>query len=311
MTVQHFCFAKASRQGTRLHSGSVLTIGKFEGLHLGHKALITETVRYAKENALMSVVVTFEPHPSRILYDAGYRPLFTLAEREHVLKALGVDRLATYSFDTDFANLTPEDFCGQLFDEWDVRLLMLGEGYRFGRERAGTVETIKKMAMARDIKVRVLRHITGESKKISTSDIRAHIQSNALQEAESLLGFPFFVMGTVTHGKKIGNRLGFPTVNIKPPDDKFLPPDGVYITRVLVDSQLHKGVTNVGLRPSVDRDASRTVETFLLDFNDDVYGKEIIIEFLRFIRPERRFDTLSDLKGQITKDVAATRLWYT
>jgi riboflavin kinase/FMN adenylyltransferase len=284
---------------------TALTIGKFESIHRGHQRLITETVDYAKQNNLTSTVVTFDPHPRQFLTDPCYCPLFTMGEREFVLHSMGVDRIFAYPFDAGFATQTPEEFCQRLFDGFPVQALFVGEGYRFGHKRAGNVETIQAMAHTRGIYARVLRHAVSDSKKISTSDIRACIHEGKLQEAGDLLGFPFFIAGNVARGKMMGNILGFPTVNIIPPVDKFLPPHGVYATRVFTGKNILNGVTNVGTRPTVNDGTHQTVETFLIGFDEDIYGENLRIDFIRFLRPERKFDTLDELRGQIAKDVKA------
>jgi riboflavin kinase/FMN adenylyltransferase len=282
---------------------TALTIGKFESLHKGHQRLLAITLAHAREHNLEPVAAAFEPHPHRVLYDPGYRPLFTLAEREHIVKGLGMKGLAVYQFDKDFAKMPPEEFCRRLIEDYHVRVLVLGEGYRFGMGRIGTTETLARYAETKNIPVHVLRHVTENGMKISTSDIRAHVQNGAVREAAQLLGFPFFIRGTVAHGKKIGHGLGFPTVNIQPSADKLLPLDGVYATQARIGHKVLEGITNIGLRPSVSKEGIRTVETFILDFNGDIYGRELQIDFLRFLRPEIKFDTLDALKAQIAKDV--------
>jgi riboflavin kinase/FMN adenylyltransferase len=290
-------------------SGKVLTIGKFESFHKGHQFLLKHTARLAQERGLTSVVVTFEPHPRQVLDTEPYTPLFTLKEREAMLKDFNIDYFSPYAFNADFINQTPADFCTQLSNDFDIRELVLGECFQFGKNRGGSIDTIKQWSKDHGIHLHVLNHIKQESAKISTSAIRERIAAGKLSEAEALLGFSFFADGTVSHGKQVGKKLGFPTVNILPSSEKFLPTDGVYATRVHVGDQAYQGVTNVGIRPSFDDGTHRTIETFLLDYHDDaLYGKAIRIYFLHFIRPEIPFKDPDALRAQIAGDVELARV---
>jgi riboflavin kinase/FMN adenylyltransferase len=234
--------------------------------------------------------------------------LFTQAERAFILKNLNVDYIEKYNFNAGFMAQTPEAFFIRLINDFNVKAIMIGEGYRFGKNRTGTAETIKSLAKKNNINAIILPCVNTDSNKnkISTSDIRGFLSAGSLTEAEDLLGFPFFICGKVAHGKKIGKKLGFPTVNIIPAADKFLPKDGVYTTQVHRNGEIIKGVTNIGLRPSFDDGIIRTVETFLLDFNGEMYGEDIRIDLKHYLRPEKKFENLEDLKTQIEKDVEQT-----
>ena len=301
----------------RLPEPCVLAVGKFESIHKGHRALIGEMLRLAQgagtlwggelaDNRLATALVVFEPHPYRVLFDPAYKPLLTGPERAHVLEGLGLDYLLEYPFDGDFSAMSPDDFCRKLYVELQAQVVVVGQGYRFGRKRAGTVDTLRQYATEYDRLVHeVTPQLAAEGGKTSTSAIRALLLENKLSEAESLLGYPFFVMGTVTPGRQLGRTIGFPTINLYPPEDKFLPTDGVYATRNFLDDRAYNGITNVGVRPTVEgAGAPRSVETYLLGFEGgDLYGKPIRTEFLRFIRPEKKFDSLEALKAQILEDL--------
>ncbi|MCL2361911.1 MAG: riboflavin biosynthesis protein RibF [Defluviitaleaceae bacterium] len=280
----------------------VLAVGKFESIHLGHQALVSEMMKLASAHGLTTALIVFEPHPYQVLVDPEYKPLFTRVEREYLVAELGVDYLLEYPFDVDFAALSPEEFCRKIREELQGRIVVVGKGYRFGCGREGTADTLRQAG----IQVREIPHI-GEGRKTSTSTIRALLSENNLSQAEGLLGYPFFIMGKVTPGRKLGRTIGIPTVNIYPHEDKFLPTDGVYATRTFFDGVSYKGITNIGVRPTVEgADAPRSVETYLLDYcGGDLYGKDIRTEFLCFIRPERRFENLEALKAQIHEDCKA------
>jgi len=268
----------------------VLAVGKFECFHLGHRALVSEIMQLVSggiETQLASALVMFEPHPYRVLVDGGYKPLFTGYEREYLAGGLGVDYLLEYQFSRDFAALKPEEFCRRIFEELRARVVVVGAGYRFGNKRAGTVDTLRQMAKRYGAQVHVVGHHgagVGEV-KTSTSTIRELLGAGKLAEAETLLGYPFFLMGCVTPGRRLGRTLGFPTINLYPPAEKFLPADGAYASRVVLGGQCYNGVTNVGLRPTVEgAGAVRSVETHLFDYEGgELYGEHVRVEFLRFI----------------------------
>jgi len=322
----------------------VLAVGKFECFHLGHKELVGEMMHLARRKLpachcekrsgeccvaevvqqkpllsngpgllcdVASALVMFEPHPYRVLAAPDYKPLFTNCEREYLACELGADYLLEYPFDQKFAAMQPEDFCRILFEDLRAQAVVVGEGYRFGHKRTGTVNTLRQMAVEYGSQVHVVaphraNSVSSEtgSSKTSTSTIRELLLANKFSEAEGLLGYSFFMMGTVSHGRKLGRTIGFPTINLYPSWEKFLPVDGVYATRVFIDGRIYNSITNIGLCPTVESaGASRSVETHLFDFTGgELYGKRVRVEFLRFIRPERKFESLDALKSQIVID---------
>ena len=319
----------------RLPGPSVLAVGKFECIHLGHRALIDEVVRLAQRgtalgsSALISAMIVFEPHPYRVLVDPKYKPLFTGPEREFLARRLDIDYLLEYPFDREFAAMPPADFCRLLFEDLQGRIIVVGEGYRFGHKREGTIDTLRQIARKYGAQVHVVAPRKGDMNtrindimpfsdlgagehishlhnmsKISTSTIHGLLSQNKLTEAESLLGYPFFISGTVAPGRQLGRTIGFPTANLYPQEDKFLLTDGVYATRTILDGNRYKSITNIGVRPTIETtDAPRSVETHLLGYTGvELYGKHIYVEFLSFIRPERRFESLEALKAQILAD---------
>ena len=294
-----------------MHEDCVLAMGKFECIHLGHKDLIGEVTRLAKNARMPSTVMVFDPHPIAVLVDMDYKVLFTIEERAAILEGLGIDYMLVCPFNDKFAALSPAEFCDMLFDQLRAKIVVVGKEYRFGKWREGTVTVLQERAVSSGSMVYGITPnlqdsaFSDEKKKISTSAIRSLISANRLPEATQLLGFPFFVQGVVSKGRQLGRELGFRTLNLYPPKDKFLPVDGVYASQVLVNGMVYQGITNVGLRPTVSSgETVRTVETHLLDYDGgDLYGQEIRAELLYFIRPEQRFDSLEALKAQIHKDI--------
>jgi riboflavin kinase/FMN adenylyltransferase len=286
-------------------SACVLTVGKFEGIHLGHQKLVSEVVSQARELGVPSAVVTFHPHPYALFGQPGYMPLFTLDEREHILAGLGVDYLLVFPFDRAFASQTPEQFAKLLFENLHAKVLIVGEGFRYGKGQLGDASTLRIEASKRGASIITAPTINAVGKgKISTSDIRKLVSGCELALAAEALGFSFFIMGTVAHGKRIGSRIGYPTVNIYPHGDKLLPPDGVYATVTNAGDKSYASVTNVGLRPTVNSEQNgRTVESYLIGYDGDLYGEVIRTEFHHFIRPEQKFNGITELRERIAKDV--------
>ncbi|MCL1884300.1 MAG: riboflavin biosynthesis protein RibF [Defluviitaleaceae bacterium] len=280
----------------------VLTIGKFEGIHCGHQALIKTVESRAKAKNLTSVVAIFEPHPAKILREPNYKPIFTESERASLIHELGVDKIITLPFNSEVAQQSPEEFACEIFEKLNAREVVIGENYRFGKNREGTIELLRKIADKYSAQVHVFKTMPD----ISTSYVRELLVENKLNEASQLLGHPFFIAGIVTKGRQLGRVIGFPTLNLYPKDDKFLPENGVYKTRTLINNTPMDGITNIGYRPTVSDSAETAIETHipkLVAMPDEMYGKHIKVEFLRFIRPERRFDSIEELQSQIQTDI--------
>jgi len=280
-----------------------ITIGKFEALHLGHAHLINATVEYAKKNSLASAVMSFtNPHPAQVLFDSEYKPLLTTKEQAFLLENW-VDLWIPYPFSNSFAQISAKKFCEILQNKYNCAALVVGENFRFGHKREGTAESLQAFG----IDVCVVPHLQLDSEKISTSQIRKHLVDGDLDEANKLLGFPFPIIGVVAEGRKLGRTIGFPTANINLSGDKLLPPNGVYASKIKIPSRdaEYFGITNIGVNPTVTDEKVRKAETFIFDFDEDIYGEEILVQLCRFIRPEQSFSGVDALKLQIAKDVKA------
>lgn len=292
-----------------MRENCVLTIGKFEGLHLGHQALIQKTVCHASLMRVPSIIMIFSPHPNIYFGDTSYKPLFTADEHAHILDGMGISNVFAYPFDEKLTNLSPKDFCNIIFTDFKAKMVIVGENFRFGKSRAGDIAFLKNEAANHNADIQAIPDIFANEEKISTSQIRNFLENTKLKEACLQLGFPFFIFGTVTKGKQLGRTIGFPTLNMYPPKVKFLPPNGVYATTTTMNGIKYRSITNIGLRPTVDTATTiRSVETHLLNYNgDDLYGKHCKTELLEFIRPECRFNSLDELKIQIAKDIKLMR----
>jgi len=281
---------------------NIVTIGKFEGMHLGHRALLTELIHIANRKNLIPTTIIFDPHPYKLLHDSTYKPLFTPHERDGMLKKFGIQNIITLPF-KKMANMEPICFCKELAQLADI--VVVGENFRFGKDRKGTIETLLQFGF--EIKTVGLRPDQNLN-VLSTSKVRELLAESKLAEAAEMLGFSFFIEGIVTKGRQLGRVLGFPTLNIYPTKEKFLPAFGVYETRIYIDGgEPLQGLTNVGLRPTVETATSTiSVETHiptLIAKPNEMYNRHIKVDFIRFIRAERRFDSTEELQVQIKKDI--------
>ncbi len=285
----------ASRKGP-LH----LALGVFDGVHAGHQAVIAAAVDAASRDGGEAWVVTFSPHPIRVIAP-GKAPsslLATLDEKAAVVSSLGIDGLLVIRFDEDFSKTGAEEFVGKLASG-NVASVSVGEDWRFGSRRLGDVEMLRRLGESLGFTLNAVSPVMWDGERISSTRIRQAIRDGNFDAVENMLGRPYEVSGTVIEGKKLGRQLGFPTANIRL-GDLQVPKNGVWT--VTVDVGL-KGVANLGMRPTVGG-IEKLLEVHLLDFTGDLYGKTLRIRFGNFIRGERKFGSVEELKDQITKDVA-------
>ena len=285
------------------------TIGSFDGVHCGHKAMIEETRRRAAALGLPVTLVTFSMHP-RMLFDCDPQP-FLLSSGEMRLQRLadtGVERCVVLDFDRNMAAMTAREFMGKVLAErLGVKLLVLGYDHRFGRPEPG-VDADTYVAIGRELGIEVVRasryNVDGD--KVSSSQIRRALTAGDVQCAAKLLGYNYSISGVVVHGAALGRELGFPTANIEIDEPmQLLPANGVYEVMASVNGARFRGVINVGVKPTISGCGRRTVELFIIDFSGDIYGCNVEVAFLRRLREERRFASLDELKAQIVKDVAS------
>lgn len=277
---------------------SVVTVGDFDGVHSGHKELLRQVTRFASEQGLASVVVTFDRNCKDVLRNTSGTYLTTLAEKKKLLLAEGIDSVCVVSFDSSFASMSPEEFLIYLKDHCGCTYLFGGEDFRFGKNGVGT---LTDGACVHGIKQKVIELKT-DVMKISSSAIRSALAEGLVDRANDWLGYPYFITGTVVEGKHLGRTIGFPTMNLNVLSEKMLPGNGVYITETTVDGQLYRSVTNVGVRPSFNDGVQKNVETHLLNASGDFYGKTITVQFLARLRDERHFSDLGSLMQQLRMD---------
>ncbi len=290
--------------GTPLH----LALGMFDGVHVGHQAVIARAVAAACDGGLAGVM-TFDPHPVRVLAPgkAAASVLTTLSHKARIVGGLGVGLFVPLRFDADLARLEADEFLERLTAA-PIRTLVVGEDWRFGHGRRGDVDFLQERAAAVGFKLEKVPPVMVDGERVSSTRIRQAIRDGSLAAAARMLGRPYAVAGVVAEGRKLGRQLGFPTANVAI-GEELTPPDGVWAVRVsMAAGAALPGVANLGVRPTVDG-ASRVLEVHVFDFSGDLYGREIEIEFVRFLRPEQRFDSLDLLREQIVADADAARRW--
>ncbi|MDD5901007.1 MAG: bifunctional riboflavin kinase/FAD synthetase [Lachnospiraceae bacterium] len=276
---------------------TAVTIGKFDGFHLGHQGLL-KAVLQEKQHGYASCVVSFFS-----AVDTERSVIYTREEQRRLCEDMGIDILAEYPFDETIREMSAEQFVSEvLCKNLHAKVIVVGEDFRFGKGRAGDVLLLKSLEEQYHYRTISIPQITCAGIRISSTGIRELLAEGKIEEVNTLLGQPYTVFGEVMHGKKLGRTLGFPTLNLIPPKAKLLPAYGVYVTKTYVDEQWFYGITNIGLRPTVDSDKVITVETHLFQCNQDLYGKQIKVQFLHFLRPEQRFADAEELKKAISAD---------
>ena len=283
---------------------AAVTVGKFDGIHLGHRLLTEELVQKKKEG-MTSVVVTFDIQPTVRTEHKDIRLLVTPGEKRLLMKTAGVDVLLELTFSDEFMHMAPETFIRMLKERLRMEYLVVGSDFHYGYRGKGDITLLRMLADREGFSLCVMKKKQQNQRDISSTYVREEISRGNITAANELLGYPYYLIGNIVHGNHIGStKLSYPTINILPPPEKLLPPNGVYITEVEFEGRTYKGITNVGIRPTVaEAEKKISVETHILDFRADIYEKTAKILFLDFIRREQAFESFDDLKRQIAADV--------
>jgi len=287
----------------------VVTIGSFDGIHRGHKALIRRVEDLAEEVGGTSVLLTFEPHPQRVIAPGSAPPLLTLREEKlPLLEREGLETTVILPFNRALSEVEAEDFVREiLVDRLGVKHLVLGYDHAFGRGRRGRPELLREMAPDLAFELDVVDAVTEEGEPITSSLIRRELEGGDVERAARLLGRPYSMVGYVVKGDRRGVQLGFPTANLSPPSkEKCIPGNGVYAVRARVRGEILSGVCNIGTRPTFETDG-RTVEVHLFDFEEDIYGESLELLFHRRLREEIKFEHTEALHTQIELDIAEAK----
>ena len=281
-----------------------LAIGVFDGVHLGHQAVISTSAEHAGLANGTPVVVTFDPHPEKVLRPKAAPHLLTATQHKIALiRHLGVGHLLIITFDMQFAATEPEDFVRQLVkDSNPLREICVGHKWSFGRNRRGNLGLLKKLGAQFDFDVIGIPPVTVDGELVSSTTIRRAVESGDLQKAAAMLGREYTILGTVVRGDDLGKKIGFPTANMSAHNEQF-PPNGVYFAEARLDGAAYPGVVNLGYRPTVSSKTERVLEIHLLNFQRDIYGKDLEVRFIRYLRPEKKFENVDALVRQIERDV--------
>ena len=281
---------------------TAISIGKFDGLHQGHQLLVERIVK-KKQEGLKALIFTF---------DFGDRPVLLLPEeRREMLWKWGVDYLLECPFVESISHMEAEEFVRKiLVERLHVRYLAVGTDFRFGCQRRGDYRLLQRLSAECGYEVEVVEKACWQGEEISSSRIRRELEQGRMELVNQLLGYAYSVTGEVLHGRKIGRTLGMPTTNIVPSERKLLPPNGVYATRTVIAGELFEGITNIGYKPTVGAEPRKGVETYLFDLDRNLYGEILTVRFYGYERPERKFDSLEELKKRIGQDVEWGRTYF-
>lgn len=293
-------------------NNTAVTIGNFDGMHLGHMALIDKLKEYSNKKDLKSVIFSFYPHPKYVLTGIDVDHILSRDEKLFLLDSMNIDIFIEYPFNLEFAQTSPKYFIEEiLVKKLKCKILIIGEDYKFGNSRLGNINFIKEIANKLNIEVVIVPHYMHNNKKVSSTNIRQFISEGNILEAEKILNRNFFIKGTVIKGKQLGRTIGFPTANILPNKNKVLPPFGAYITKTIITktNDTYESITNIGVNPTVNGKI-KIVETFLFNFDGDLYGKDILVCFLKRLRDEKKFSSLDELKKQIKQDVSIAKSYH-
>ena len=290
-------------------TNTVVTLGKFDGLHLGHKELIDEVI---KSSGLTKVLFTFDVNPLSILSEKGFKVIDTDEERIDLLKDSDLDYMIDYPFTNETINTGADEFIEKIIhNKLGAKKLVVGTDFRFGKGRIGDVELLKKRSSDFEYELKVIEKKRMYGEIISSTRIRELIKNGDVKTANDLLGRPFSFSGEIIHGNHLGHTVGMPTINIKPDANKLLPPFGVYASDTELDGVIYRGITNIGVKPTISENNTVGIETWLFGLNKDVYGHIAKVKLLDFIRSEMKFASLEEVKKQVNIDVIKAKEFET
>lgn len=292
----------------------VLTIGTFDGVHLGHQKILRKLNEEAERLGGESVLFTFYPHPRMVLYpdSHGVKMIQTQTEKLDKLRACGLQNIIVFPFTMEFSRLTALEFVRDfLVNKLNVKHLVIGYDHQFGKNREGGIEFLKEVAELYDFGVTEIGPKDVDEVNVSSTKIRNALKEGDIEVANAFLGEPFELHAKVVRGKGIGKTIGFPTANLDPESEvKIIPGSGVYMVEVLLEEQHYEGLLNIGTNPTIDDDNKKTIELYILDFSKDIYEKQIEVRFLKRIRAEQKFENIDQLVNQIKQDELEARTFF-
>lgn len=289
--------------------GSVVTIGTFDGVHLGHRSILTRLVETAKNDDLDSVLLTFFPHPRTVLQkDSGLKLINSISEKKKLLETIGIDHFVVQPFTKEFSRLTALEYVRDLLvNQLNAKKIIIGYDHRFGRNRTANIENLREYGITYSFEVEEIDARELDEVAISSTKIRKSLEAGDITTANKYLGYSFMLNGTVERGKGIGKTLEYPTANLKIDEPyKLIPKKGVYLVKALINGNVIYGLTSIGTNPTVGG-TEKTIETYFLDFSEDLYNQQLCLKFITHIRDEESFESVAELKEAIRGDEAFAR----
>ena len=281
---------------------SILTLGTFDGIHKGHKKIISKLISDSKKSNLRSIILTFFPHPRNIVSSQKIKSINTIDEKIEIFSELELDELIIQDFNKSFSNMSPEEFVKLLVNNLNLKKIIVGYNHRFGNNRSADINILKDFSLKYDFEVLEIKAFEVDKIKISSTKIRNAINEGNIDICNNYLGYNFNINGIVVKGKSIGKSIGFPTANINVIEEyKIIPKNGVYLARCFLDRNEYYGMMNIGFKPTFGSN-KKTIEINIFGFDKDLYGKNIRIEFLKYIRDEIKFDNAEILQNQLNID---------
>lgn len=289
--------------------GSVVTIGTFDGVHLGHRSILTRLVETAKNDDLDSVLLTFFPHPRMVLQkDSGLKLINSISEKKKLLETIGIDHFVVQPFTKEFSRLTALEYVRDLLvNQLNAKKIIIGYDHRFGRNRTANIENLREYGITYGFEVEEIDARELDEVAISSTKIRKSLEAGDITTANEYLGYSFMLNGTVERGKGIGKTLEYPTANLKIDEPyKLIPKKGVYLVKAVINGNVIYGLTSIGTNPTVGG-TEKTIETYFLDFSEDLYNQQLCLKFITRIREEESFESVAELKEAIRGDEAFAR----
>lgn len=293
-----------------IEEATAVAIGKFDGFHCGHQKLL-QRMQEQKKKGLATVVFTFVPSPAAFFSKEPEKELTTIEEKRKIFENAGIDYLIEYPFYQETADMEPNTYIEEvLVKRIHAKCIVAGEDVSFGRRGLGNYQMLEEKSQKFGYDVIIIDKVQYEGREVSSTYVREEVARGKMELVYQLLGIPYHVGGTIVHGRKLGRTLGMPTVNQIPPKEKLLPPNGVYYSYVMLEGKKMPSITNIGTKPTVKNDIVMGVETYIYNFNENVYGEELEVYLLSFKRPEMRFESVEALKQQMAEDIAAGRKYH-
>lgn len=298
---------------TSIQEKCVATIGMFDGVHIGHRKILTELTNIAKEQQCKSIVITFNNHPRSVLEKdslSQVKLIQTTSERFQTIASYNIDYLIAVTFTKEFASLTPKQFLDEITEQVNIKYLLLGYDNRFGNPSNGEYDELLKTGFYKNIEIRKdEKGIDYKGIEVSSTQIRKAISLGEIDKANNMLTRPYNITANVIKGFQNGTKIGFPTANILPPKEKIIPKSGVYLTKVIYNNNVYNSITNIGNNPTFEGKET-TIESYIMDFSKNLYGEEISIEFLHFVRDEIKFENKEQLRKQMQEDIEYAKKYF-